>query len=49
VCVYSFQKVSNCNEAIRLCKEKLNIPLVAIGGVDLADGSKKLTVAIGER
>ena len=41
-----FKAVSNCNLAIRLCKEKLRASLVGIGGEDIYDGSQKLILAV---
>lgn len=41
-----FKKLGNCNEVIKLCKEKLHLSVVGIGGNDIVDGHKKFTVAI---
>lgn len=41
-----FHRVSNCNEVVRIAKEVLRFSVVGIGGVDLVDGNKKLTLSI---
>ena len=41
-----FKAVSNCNLALRLCKERLHASLVGIGGEDIHDGSQKLILAV---
>jgi len=41
-----FKKVSNCNEVIHVGKEEFKFSLVGIGGPDLVDGNKKLTLSV---
>jgi len=43
-----FQVVANNNEVFRVCKEVVGLELVNNSGLDLADGSRKLTLAISE-
>jgi len=44
-CNNKFKKVNNCNEAVNVGKN-MKFSLVGIGGVDLHDGNKKLTLAL---
>jgi hypothetical protein len=44
---FRFEAVSNCNEVIRLGKGVFNFSLVGIGGSDLHDGNKSLTLSVG--
>lgn len=38
--------VQNCNYVLEICKEKMNIVLVGIGGIDIVDGSVTLTLGL---
>lgn len=38
--------VQNCNYALEICKEKMSIVLVGIGGVDIVDGKVTLTLGL---
>ena len=38
--------VQNCNYVIEICKEKMNIKIVDIGGVDIVDGKVNLTLGL---
>lgn len=40
-----FKKINNCNECVNTGKD-MKFSLVGIGGVDLHDGNKKLTLAL---
>lgn len=40
-----FKKINNCNMAVG-CGKDMKFSLVGIGGVDLHDGNKKLTLAL---
>jgi plastin-1 len=40
-----FKKIANCNEAVDACK-KAGLSIVGVGGIDLHDGNKKLTLGI---
>jgi len=41
-----FQRVSNCNHACSIATRELFLSLVGVGGKDIADGSRKLTLAL---
>jgi hypothetical protein len=38
--------VQNCNYVIDICKEKLSVKLIGIGGVDIVDGRVSLTLGL---
>ena len=38
--------IQNCNYAIEICKEKMNIKIVDIGGIDIEDGKVNLTFGL---
>ena len=38
--------MQNCNYVIEICKEKMNIKIVDIGGIDIVDGKVNLTLGL---
>ena len=42
-----FKCGSNCNYLLELCR-KLDMRMIGVGGNDISDGHKKLTLAVGQ-
>jgi hypothetical protein len=38
--------VQNCNYVVELCKDKLGVKIIAIGGIDLVDAKPSLTLGV---
>ena len=38
--------VQNCNYVMEICKEKMNIKIIDIGGIDIVDGNVTLTLGL---
>jgi len=38
--------VQNCNYVVDICKEKLGLKIIGIGGIDIVDGKTTLTLGV---
>ena len=38
--------IQNCNYAVEICKDKLNLKIIGIGGMDIVDAKVQLTLGV---